>query len=156
MTDPEPALVGIDFTASTLRIALADLDGQVLHRQDFPLPPLEDEDAWAWEVGGRVATCFAAEGIHRWAAGIGISCPGIVDPIAGRIVESTVVEAWDGLNVVAALRRHIDAPIVAIGPYELRSPPGWRTVTHRAPATRPANTTVPEPMVWTASPGTTA
>lgn len=118
MTEPEPALVGVDFTADALRIVLASPLGEVLYRQDFALPELLDEDAWAWEVGGRISTCFAAEGQHRSAAGIAVACPGTVDPVAGRIQESTAREAWDGLPVVEALRRHIDAPIVALGRLE--------------------------------------
>src|SRR5690606_38902626 len=52
------------------------------------------------------------------ALGIGVACPGTVDPVAGRIEECLAKEEWDGLEVVAALRRHIDAPIVALGRVE--------------------------------------
>ncbi len=114
MSEPEPVLVGVDFTASTLRLMLGTLDGEVVHRQEIPLPPLEDESAWAWEVGGRISTAFAAEGSRRWAMGIGVACPGIVDTANGVLIESNANPAWDGLHVVDALRRHIDAPVVAL------------------------------------------
>jgi len=118
MSEPEPALVAVDFTATSLRVALASMDGRVIYREDFPLGELADEDAWAWEVGGRIATCFAAEGNQRWAAGIGVACPGIVDSANGHLIESTASEAWDGLDVVGSIRRHIDAPVVAISRVE--------------------------------------
>ncbi len=114
MSEPEPALVGVDFTQSTLRLMLGSLAGEVLYRQEIELPPLPDEEAWAWEVGGRISTAFAAEGNRRWALGIGVACPGVVDPASGILVESMADPAWDGLHVVDAVRRHIDAPVVAI------------------------------------------
>ena len=107
----QPVLVAVDFTADELRMLLADARGQPIERGEWPLPPLADEDAWSWEVGGRIATLFAAEGSRRSALAIAVAAPGVVDPLAGRLVHSTGQEAWDGLAVVDALRRHIGAPI---------------------------------------------
>lgn len=110
----EPVVVAVDFTADRIAIALADLDGDLVHHEEHPLPALPDDSAWAWEVGGRISTAFAREGEQRWALAIGIACPGTVDPVAGRITESHGQPEWTGLSVVEALRRHIDAPIVAL------------------------------------------
>lgn len=115
MTDSLPALVAVDFTATRLDVLLAEPGGGVLLRQTYALPDPLDEDAWAWEVGGRIASAFAAEGNHRWALAIAVACPGYVDSPTGRMVESAAREGWDGLAVVEALRRHIDVPIVALG-----------------------------------------
>jgi predicted NBD/HSP70 family sugar kinase len=110
----ESVLVAVDFTATTLRVVLADLEGAPVAREDSTLPELADESAWSWEVGGRIATLFAGEGNRRSALGIAIAAPGPVEPIAGRMIRSVDGQpAWDGLAVVDALRRHIDAPIVA-------------------------------------------
>ena len=114
MSEPAPAIVGVDCTPGTLRLALAEVGGEILRTEEHALPDFEDEAAWSWEVGGRIAALFAAEGERRSALGIAVACPGIVDPVAGRLIESFVSEAWDGLDVVAALRRHIDAPIVVL------------------------------------------
>lgn len=111
---PEPLLVGVDFTEAALRLMLGNLAGEIVYRQEIPLPDLEDEEAWAWEIGGRISTAFAAEGERRWALAIGVACPGTVDTASGILVESTANSAWDGLHVVDALRRHIDAPVVAV------------------------------------------
>ncbi|MSQ30292.1 MAG: ROK family protein [Dehalococcoidia bacterium] len=111
---PEPVLVAVDFTATALRIVLVDSDGEVVEREQYELGPLPDEAAWAWEVGGRIATSFAREGQKRWAQAIAVACPGMVDPIAGILVESSGQAEWNGLHVVDALRRHIDAPVVAL------------------------------------------
>ena len=118
MTAPESAIVGVDFTPTTLRLILGRLDGEILGQEEHPLPELDDEAAWAWEVGGRISTLFAAEGGRLSALGIGVACPGTVDPVAGRLEECLANEQWEGFHVVAALRQHIDAPIVALGRVE--------------------------------------
>ena len=106
----ERLLVGIEFTASELRIALAELGGEAVgERRRWELPALADEEAWAWEVGGRIATTFAEQGDGRSALAIAMAAPGAVDPIAGRLLRGGQPE-WEGLAVVEALRRHIDAP----------------------------------------------
>lgn len=111
---PAPVLVAVDFTATELRITLVDSDGDVIEHDTYDLGPLPDEAAWAWEVGGRIATAFAREGQKRWAQAIAVACPGLVDPVAGILVASNGQAAWDGLHVVDAIRRHIDAPVIAI------------------------------------------
>lgn len=117
MIDVQPVLVAVDFTLDEVRLALAQIDGEPILREAYPLPPLPslaDEAAWAWEIGGRISTLFAHEGARRWAAGIAIACPGDVDGVTGKMTRCPGRPEWDGLAVVDALRRHIDAPIVAI------------------------------------------
>lgn len=111
----DTVLVGVDFTASTLRLRLARLDGTPVKRAEHALAELATEEEWSWEVGGRIATLFAAEGNRLSALAIGVAAPGPVDPIAGRLLRSSDGQAaWEGLAIVEVLRRHIDVPIVAI------------------------------------------
>ncbi|MCY4639560.1 MAG: ROK family protein [Chloroflexi bacterium] len=106
----ERLLVGIEFTADELRLALAEPDGAPVGQPGrWRLPELADEESWAWEVGGRIATAFAEEGSGRSALAIAMAAPGTVDPVAGRLVDGGQ-DGWEGLSVVEALRRHIDAP----------------------------------------------
>jgi predicted NBD/HSP70 family sugar kinase len=117
MTIPEPGepvLVAVDFTADRLRVMLTDEDGTPVAREQWPLPVLADEDAWAWEVGGRIALLFAREGGRRSALGIGVACPGSVDTATGRLIQTTGQPEWDGLAVADALRRHFGAPVAAV------------------------------------------
>ncbi|MGE0229643.1 MAG: ROK family protein [Dehalococcoidia bacterium] len=111
--DDDEVLVGIDFTADRLRVLLADVEGEPVHEGEWALPDLPDEAAWSWEVGGRVATLFAEEGNGRSALAIAVAAPGAVNPVTGRLERSLGQPGWDGLAVVEALRRHIDAPIAA-------------------------------------------
>ena len=105
-------LVGVDFTADTLRLLLSDIDGDEVARETWPLPALGDDEAWSWEVGGRIATLFAREGQQRSALAIGVAAPGPVDAAAGRLLRSVDgQEEWAGLAIADALRRHIDVPV---------------------------------------------
>lgn len=107
----EPVLVAIDFTADRLSLLLAEPDGAPVRRESWPLEDLADEDAWSWEVGGRVATLFAREGERRSALAIAVAAPGNVEPATGRLLHSTGQPSWHGLAVADALKRHFDAPI---------------------------------------------
>lgn len=111
--DSESVLVGVDFTAELLRVLLTTEGGRPVHEGEWALPPLEDEEAWSWEVGGRIAALFADEGQRRSALAIVVAAPGPVEPISGRLLGCPSQPAWDGLSVVDALRRHIGAPIAA-------------------------------------------
>lgn len=107
-------LVAVDFTATQLRLLLATIDGEPVAREEWPLPALPDEESWSWEIGGRIATLLAREGGRRSALAIAVACPGSVDPIAGRVLDSAGQPEWDGLAVVNAVRVHIDAPVAAV------------------------------------------
>ena len=107
-------LVGVDFTADSVRLLLASEGGETVDRETWELHELPDEEAWSWELGGRISTLFARQEAAHWALGIGVACPGIVDGSTGVLVQSAGQPAWSGLNVVAALRRNIEAPIVAL------------------------------------------
>ncbi len=114
MTEPQLVLVGVDFTLNEVRLAMSSFDEQPTLREVYPLPPLPDEAAWAWEIGGRISTLFAHDGQRRSAIGIAVACPGDVDEALGKMTRCPGRPEWDGLAVVDALRRHIDAPIVAL------------------------------------------
>ena len=107
----EPVLVAIDFTADRVSLLLAEPSGAPVRRESWPLADLADEEAWSWEVGGRVATLFAREGERRSALAIAVAAPGDVEPATGRLLHSSGQPSWHGLAVADALRRHIDAPI---------------------------------------------
>jgi hypothetical protein len=111
--EPAPALVAVDFTADELRVVLATPAQEVIASERYALPELADEEAWSWEVGGRISTLFARDE-PLFALGIGIACPGAVHSVHGVMTESRAQDGWDELHVVDAIRRHIDAPVVAI------------------------------------------
>lgn len=111
---PSGVYVGVDFTGDRLRLIMSAPEGKTLLREEWPLPVLEDEDAWSWEVGGRIAAMFARERGRRFALAIGVAAPGPVDPVTGELLRSVDGQpSWAGLAVVDSLRRHIGVPVVA-------------------------------------------
>jgi len=110
---PGPALVAVDFTGSTLRLLLATPEQELIVSERHELPPLADEEAWAWEIGGRLSTLFARDEPY-FALGIGVACPGAVHPLRGVMTDSRAQEGWNELHVVDALRRNINAPTLAM------------------------------------------
>ncbi len=112
-TEPAPALAAVDFTATELRLLLATPERELIASERYDLPTLADEEAWSWEIGGRLSTLFARDE-PMFAYGVGVACPGAVHPVRGVMTDSRAQDGWNELHVVDALRRHIGAPTLAM------------------------------------------
>lgn len=112
-TEPAPALAAVDFTATEVRLLLATPERELIASDRHELPELADEEAWAWEIGGRLSTLFARDE-PMFAYGIGVACPGAVHPVRGVMTDSRAQDGWSELHVVDSIRRHIDAPTLAM------------------------------------------
>jgi len=110
---PDPALVAVQFSDSSVRVVLADKLQTTVYDQSFGIREMLDQDQWAWDVGGYIATTFALEGKKRSAAAIAVCCPGFVDESSGRLIASRSNPIWNDLDVVGRLRAHFDVPIMA-------------------------------------------
>ena len=69
---PDPALVAVQFSDSSVRVVLADKLQTTVYDQSFEIREMLDQDQWAWDVGGYIATTFALEGKKRSAAAIAV------------------------------------------------------------------------------------
>lgn len=110
---PDPALVAVQFSDLAVRVMLADKSRTAVYDQTFEIREMLDQEQWAWDVGGYIATTFALEGKKRSAAAIAVCCPGFVDESSGRLISSRRNPMWDDLDVVGELRAHFDVPIMA-------------------------------------------
>ncbi|HIE84958.1 MAG TPA: ROK family protein [Dehalococcoidia bacterium] len=110
---PDPALVAVQFSDLAARVMLTDKTHTVIHDQSFEIREMLDQEQWAWDIGGYIATVFALEGKKRSAAAIAVCCPGFVDESSGRLISSRSNPLWDDLDVVSELRGHFDVPIMA-------------------------------------------
>ncbi|MDQ3805397.1 MAG: ROK family transcriptional regulator [Acidobacteriota bacterium] len=75
--------IGVDVTPSQTTIALSDLVGRVLEREELENSSRPDE------TESRIIECvrdMAARDAARSVAGVGVSLPGLVDPGTGRAV----------------------------------------------------------------------
>lgn len=75
-----PVAIGVDVTPRRTTIALADLAGKVLDKEEFPTSP--DEEFMTVQIVRRVAKFV--EKYKNLNLEIGISVPGIADPTIGR------------------------------------------------------------------------
>jgi predicted NBD/HSP70 family sugar kinase len=75
--------IGVDITPSCTTIAISDLAGRLLEREAFAHRPRREE-----MVERVIATVqrFAASYDQEKVAGIGVSLPGLVDPVTGRAI----------------------------------------------------------------------
>jgi len=110
---PDPALVAVQFSDVAARVMLTDKTHTVIHDQLFEIREMLDQEQWAWDIGGYIATVFALEGKKRSAAAIAVCCPGFVDESSGRLISSRSNPIWNDLDVVSELRGHFDVPIMA-------------------------------------------
>ena len=110
---PDPALVAVQFSDLTVRVVLADKSHAIIRDELFEIREMLDQEQWAWDIGGYIATVFALEGKKRSAAAIAVCCPGFVDESSGRLISSRGNPIWDDLDVVSELRGHFDVPIMA-------------------------------------------
>lgn len=100
--------IGVDIGGTKIAFALVNEDGQVL--AEHRLPTLADEGAEA--VFDRVA-----EGIHylleqagEQAAGVGIGCPGHLNPYTGVVHNATNL-AWREVPLLDGVRQRVDLPV---------------------------------------------
>ena len=68
----EPALLAVDFTEEQLSILLTSIEFETIYQDNWQLPKLESENAWSWEIGGRIATSFIQNKKPYYALAIAI------------------------------------------------------------------------------------
>lgn len=77
-----PVAVGVDVTPRQTTIALADLGGQILHREIFPTSP--DADFMSAQIVEKVKKHAVKNKIYDLE--VGISVPGIADQTTGKVL----------------------------------------------------------------------
>lgn len=104
-------VLAADFGATHLLTAVTDLNGQVLA-----------EDRQAVDIADGPEVCLkrlvktAAKLLDGRSAGdlagVGIGVPGPVEHSSGRPVKPPIMPGWDGFDIPAWIRRHLDAPVL--------------------------------------------
>lgn len=106
MTRPE-LFLGFDIGGTKIEVAACDDRMQVVHRQRLATPG-EDFEAFVSAVQTLVHAAEARLG--RFADGIGLGLPGIIDAASGRQL-STNVPALNGRQVARELAERLDRPV---------------------------------------------
>lgn len=125
-------IVGIDMGATSVDIALADLNGEVLGRDSGPADVRSDPAALLGEVEQRLADILRRQGLRaEQVLGVGVGVPGPVDFARGVLVVPPLMPAWENFPIRDYFRRIFprasvevdnDVNIMALG--ELRAGAG--------------------------------
>ncbi len=104
-------VAAIDIASAAVSVAIADLNGRIVHREHDQVDPREEAGSRLAAVAETTARALQRSGIPAdgiWASTIATS--GIVDP-NGNITKSVVLRGWDGMSLGDAFGRRF----------------GWRT-----------------------------
>lgn len=105
----ENLAIGVDIGGTKIALALVDRSGAVLAERRLPMRP-DDATTTLDEIAGAIEALRArAPGL---LAGIGIGCPGHVDPVQG-IVHYAVNLGWTGVALRDGIRQRLadDLPV---------------------------------------------
>ncbi|MEL7675701.1 MAG: ROK family protein [Chloroflexota bacterium] len=105
----ENLAIGVDIGGTKIALALVDRSGAVLAERRLPMRP-DDATTTLDEIAGAIEALRA--GAPGLLAGIGIGCPGHVDPVQG-IVHYAVNLGWTGVALRDGIRQRLadDLPV---------------------------------------------
>ena len=93
-------IVGIDIGATSMDLAIADLNAQVLARDCGPADVRDEPLALLGEVKQRVLALLAKNNIRpERVLGVGVGVPGPVDFLKGILVAPPLMPAWEGFSI---------------------------------------------------------
>jgi glucokinase len=124
-------VIGLDLGGTDLKAGLVSCRGEIAHFLRLPARACEHADA-PFEV---IAQAVAE--LRRVAAGplagIGVGCPGVIDPASGALVGRTPhLPHWDSLPLRALLMERLGTRLVV----ENDANPRWRSIGSAPPGAR--------------------
>ncbi len=112
--NPEAGVVGaIDVGATHLAVGLVDLTAHLVASATEPVPLAEDPAETLALAARLLEDLLRRHGMpsERLLA-IGLGLPGPVDSRTGRPVNPPIMPGWNGVDVAALLREHLDVPVL--------------------------------------------
>lgn len=97
--------VGVDIGGTKIALALVDEAGQVLAAHQMPTAPQDGETAVLDRIASGVRNLVAKASVT--VEGVGIGCPGVVDPLAGT-VRKAVNLGWEQVPLRAEIAWRLD------------------------------------------------
>ncbi len=93
-------IVGVDIGATSMDLAVADLDGQVLLRDSGPADVRDEPLVLLGEARRRLLALLARCDIRpAQILGVGVGVPGPVDFLKGILVAPPLMPAWEGFSI---------------------------------------------------------
>lgn len=111
--DPQARTVlAADIGASHVRVALTDLNGQVLAEEQADMPVAAGPDVLLGHVVDASQRLLSESHGPENLAGVGIGLPGPVQHATGRPVKPPIMPGWDGFDVVGCVQRSLSSPVL--------------------------------------------
>jgi glucokinase-like ROK family protein len=108
-------VVGVDIGATSVDLALADLDVNVLQRYSQPADVREKPETLLGEISQRILELAAQQGVQpQQILGIGVGVPGPVEFSRGVLVAPPLMPAWEGFPIREFLRTTFPAASVMV------------------------------------------
>jgi glucokinase len=107
---PHRFIAGVDIGASTVRVAVADADGEIQARRSHPFPAGTPEDLLRG-VGRTIDDLVRGVWVGAKADAIGIALPGSIHPSAGTVSTPANLPGWDDVPVAALLAEGRGVPV---------------------------------------------
>lgn len=104
-------VVGIDLGSTTIRYAVADLDGRVIARHEEPTGP----PAPTRVVARIAATCHRLlddAPPHGRLLAVGIGAPGMTDVARGVVIEAANLRGWTNVPLKNLVARNVHVPVI--------------------------------------------
>jgi glucokinase len=98
--------IGVDIGGTKIAIAAADREGYLIGETTLPTQPRDGASVTI----ARTADAIRMLAAKRPIAGIGIACPGPVDPAAGVAVRAVNL-GWQDVPLRALLQAHLNVPV---------------------------------------------
>ena len=100
-------VASVDLSGPRLRGALVDLKGKVLREVSVPYGPPGDEADVLVRLGDLLATLIEASDVP--IVGIGLGCPGLVDPHEG-VLRLALNQGWENMRLGPVLEERFGLP----------------------------------------------
>lgn len=106
-------VLAVDLGGSHARLAVTDLNSQILAQQEQELS-IAEGPATVLDVVSELGTALLhqAQRAEEDLLGIGIGLPGPVEFETGRPTSPPIMPGWDGFDVPGHLRQHFNVPIL--------------------------------------------
>ncbi len=99
----------VDIGGTKIAVGAIREDGKILRRLECPTEP---EKGFQYAMQRIIAMLRDLSSDGTELAGIGVGCPGPLDPFTGMIGDVGTLPGWQGGNLVAELQSGFDLPVV--------------------------------------------
>ncbi|KHL03507.1 ROK family transcriptional regulator [Sinomonas humi] len=106
-------VLAVDVGASHVRVALTDLNGEVLAEERELMPVAAGPEAvLGYVIESAERLLAATHHPESLLAGVGIGLPGPVEHATGRPVKPPIMPGWDGFDVVGFVQQSLRVPVL--------------------------------------------